>query len=119
MTLYIQSSPFRAPFISDAQTITFDIPTQDPSDVLKRMNIESLFKQNVAYKKTGITAVELTKSPTPQLFAQEPKNTNILKAMDSINQKFGSKTIHLVSSGFYQKQNRCYTTCFNDILVVK
>jgi len=117
--VYMESSPFRTPFISDSQTISFDHPTQDPSDVLKQMNIEALFKKNVPYKKTGITAIELTKTPTPRLFAPKPKNTNALKALDAINQRFGNKTIHLLSSGFYQKNDRSYTTCWEDLLVVR
>lgn len=56
----------------------------------------------------------VTRTPSNKLLLK----TYTLKAIDEINKKFGSHTIHLLSSGPFEKKDRRYTTCWNELLVV-
>jgi len=82
-------------------SVPVTIPTNDDKVLLKIMAavVEKQYLPENGYKKIGITCTELLpESYLPRSLFSDPKevveNTNLLKTIDLLNQRFGENTIH-------------------------
>lgn len=119
------------PIHIESKTILLPFSLSDPIEIMKVLHdyIDSLFKENINFKKIGVIFNDLSKEEHNQTFflfkTPLQNNETLLKAVDAINQKFGKRSIHLSSSMFLQKQEELpinksqnFTTSWNDILKV-
>jgi DNA polymerase V len=130
ITFYMKSSPFVKPSYYDSKTITFERPVDDPISMMSHITpkIEPILKKGVLYKKIGVGAIDLLHNTTEQkpLFGTLLKNhSTLFKSIDEINQKFGRKTVTLLSSGINftsdlenKKRSPKYTTHWGDLMRV-
>lgn len=90
--------------------------------------LNELFVEGFEYKKAGIIACNLIPESHKQLdlFVEEnPKHKNLMKAMDSINKKWGNHQIKLAGQDLkrvwkmkQEKLSKRYTTNLNEIIEI-
>lgn len=88
---------------SSSSSLSF--ATHNPEDILKDIeeDFKLLFRENESYKSTGITVLQLQRMEKVQydLFSEQEsilEKNNLLDAIDSIRDKYGSSAISLASS---------------------
>lgn len=115
--------------------------TNDTFVILKACTdlLEQLYRPGFSFHKAGVTVHDLVSDHSKRalqlnLFETYPQTDtqkkSLLKAIDSLNQRFGSGTIRIASSGVYQKEkgsspylqshkSPAYTTSWKELLIVK
>ncbi len=113
------------------QYTTLDFPSNSCLTINKAVlkMLEKLYEPNSIYKKAGVIVTQLVNDDEIQLNlfeAENPKHYHLMKAIDSCNQKLGSRKIRLASQDLKRtwkmKQNHLsnqYTTKISEILTVK
>lgn len=116
---YSQSIAFKLPF-----------PTNSTIELAKFASIAliKIFKSGFKYKKAGV----IVSNFIPQNYFQlsifqnsDPRHTKLMKAMDKINERFGSHKVHLAaqqSQRWIMNQTQLspnYTTKIDEIITVK
>ena len=138
LTVFICTSPFNDPEKKywGTRTVSLVQQTQDSITLVRAAGVvlESIFRPGFDYKKAGVIVSGLNpvhSSPAilPLFPDEEPVSENhrkkIMMVMDSINQRYGSGSIHLAaeSSANWKPHQELlsprYTTMWSDIIEVR
>ena len=137
LTVFIWTNPFNRLTIDNriyfADSIELPFATSNTNELIHNalQVLKKLYKSNYNYKKAGILAGELKPNSMIQtnLFhslEKEKEGRQLMKVMDSINEKYGKQTLYIASCGRNHTWSRreqfrspCYTTKWNDVLKVK
>jgi DNA polymerase V len=135
MVVFIQTNPFKQNEEQYHRSVS--VPLTDPSDnTLTLTNaaiagLKQIYKSGFRYKKAGVMFTLLADKPTVQqsLFEDmevKGKSAGLMKAMDSINTRFGKSVIRSAAAGTKQdwqmrSGNRSpnYTTRWDELPVVQ
>jgi DNA polymerase V len=112
---------------------TLPVATNSSLELIKYAlyTFEAIFEPGFRYKKAGVLVSEIVPEDRVQssLFdkVDREKHSEIMKAMDRINARFGQSTIKVAVQGIgdlkwklrQAKLSPCYTTRWNDIIKVK
>lgn len=122
ITLYLRTSAFdkrQKRYMAD-YTIQLPVPTEITSELINYaiQALKKIYRPDVTYSKAGVLLSGLTPITTVQqnLFdnIDRTKQAKLLKAIDTINKKFGTDTIKPASLGvtrpWAQRQNRLSDT---------
>lgn len=118
VTVFIGSNFFREDLqqYNNSATCTFITPTADTLEITKAalQALETIYRPGIMYKRSGVMVSDIYEESPIQLNLFDPienrkERTALMKAIDSINQKFGVKTVQLVVEG--QKQEVWKTKC--------
>jgi len=134
ITVFIGTDRFRPmpePY-SNSATYSSTYPTDSNQEIQEWTikTLERIFKQGFEYRKAGIILSGLVPNEnlTKRMFDDEKfqQQHKLMKAIDEINQKFGKDTVRFGSvkteGNWKMKQTRksqCYTTNWNELLVVQ
>ncbi len=129
--VYIRTSPFKPddPFYSNGMTIPLPTPTDDSRQLVNiaLWILKQIYKPNYNYAKAGVMLSELVPAQGVQtdLFSQiqaNPKSTQLMHTIDSINHRLGKESIKLASEGFkrpwkmrQENKSPAYTTRWSDL----
>lgn len=135
LTIFIQTNPFKQNEPQHHQSIS--VPLSDPTDntlTLTTAAIEGLkqiYQSGFRYKKAGVIFNLLADKPTVQrsLFDDievKGKSAGLMRALDSINNRFGSAVIRSAAAGTTQawqmrsdKKSPNYTTRWDELPVAR
>jgi DNA polymerase V len=135
VTIFIQTNSFKPHEPQHHQSIV--IPLNDPSDntltltTAAMKGLKQIYKAGFKYKKAGVMFSLLADKPTVQqsLFDDmevKGKSAGLMKALDSINSRFGSAVIRSAATGTKQdwqmkSGNRSpnYTTRWDELPIVQ
>ena len=135
LTIFMQTNPHKPFEPQHHQSVT--IPLSDPSDNTLRLTtaalkgLKQIYQAGFKYKKAGVMFSLLADKPTVQqsLFDDmevKGKSAHLMKAMDSINSRFGNAVIRTAVSGTKQdwqmrSGNRSpnYTTQWDELPVAR
>lgn len=134
VTVFITTSRFAQERY--AQSITFTLPVATDYTPLLIMQslkaLESIYLQGYEYKKAGVMFLDLSPKNSRQqaLFYQAPVDQavsdNLMKAVDSINKKWGRSTVHFAASGIEKSwqakreyKSSAFTTSWQELLTIK
>jgi DNA polymerase V len=103
MTVFIRTSPFSTPRISNSKTITFPTPTDSSPALLKAAKevLKTMYRPGYEYAKSGVLLSGIVPADTVQdhLFApktdQDDAVSKLMKTVDGINAKWGRGTIDM------------------------
>ena len=130
MMCFASSSPFDEVSYSRRAMHRFPYPTSDVTQITKVVSdlTTQLFSAGVRFYKVGVGLLDLVDGRQEQtdLFNPTPNNRPLMSVFDSLNERYGQRTIFLGAQGIEQKwQMRRqlltprYTTCWNDIPLIK
>lgn len=106
--VYIRSSPFKEGYYSNFTSIELNQPTQDTRILIESAHeaLKLIYRPGIGYKKSGLMLGDLTNSGDVQQFdlltvqkqSVEGEGSSrspeaVLKAIDTINQKYGRHTL--------------------------
>lgn len=134
--VFVSSNPFREDLeqYHAALSYTFAVPTCDTIEITEAalMLAEVLWKRGVQYKKSGVVLNRITpvQGSQGELFDPIPNRTartELMQTIDSLNQRYGVRTVHLGVEGPEQQpwkvksehRSPNYLTDIRDILTVK
>jgi DNA polymerase V len=115
-----------------ASSVQLPIATSNTNELIRYALAitECLYQTDTNYKKAGVLASELSPEQVIQtnLFhSTEPtlKAKKIMQAMDAINQKMGSNTVHFSATGVQEThlrpntnfKSKRFTTCWEELVV--
>jgi DNA polymerase V len=111
-------------------SIKTDFPTSSTFEInrLAQMALKSIYKDGIKYKRAGIIVANLTRAENYQLkffSGENPKHHSVMKTIDKLNSrfvgkvKFGHNDLKRRWKMKQQKLSPCYTTKWNQLLVVK
>lgn len=131
--VFLMTNPFgkkSVPFSAGKFSLLVE-PANDPSLVMGKASelLKKVYRPNLSYKRVGIILMQLMpqKDYQPDLFSSVnyKKRTSLLKAVDTINGKFGKKAIQfgLPKAPGVWKQNRTrsspnFTTMWTELPIV-
>ncbi|RAP37105.1 DNA polymerase V, subunit C [Legionella quinlivanii] len=136
LSVFIRSSPFREDLKQYSNSIGFRLinPTDDVRVITKwaKHCLKKIYRKGVYYQKSGVLLSDLISKShyQPDLFNQPSdqeleRSHSLMKLMDSINAKYGSRTVRLAAEGFRKDwamkrelMSPCYTTRWSDLPVV-
>lgn len=134
MSVFLRTNKFKTelPQYHNGVQIDLPVPTSITSELTKYAlkGFEQIFRESYLYQKVGVMLTELIPENTAQfgLFDDQDrvKGNIATQTMDAINQKFGSNTLTVASSGnkrnWSMKREHLsprYTTYWNDLPTVK
>lgn len=107
VSVFISSNPFREdlPQYMNMATRILDIPTADTMEITAAALAltESLYRPGIQYKKTGVILDRISCGAYQQdmfdSIANRPQRLELSKAVDSLNCRFGVKSVHLAVEG--------------------
>ncbi len=116
INVFIRTNTFAANQKQYQPSVTLPIP-EPTSDTLALTGIalkglKGIFKPGYAYKKAGITLMDLSDGSTvqPDMFSTARDNTKLMAVMDRINTQWGRGTLHSaaegISNGWKMKRER-------------
>jgi len=121
----LSTSPFEKPFYSNNITLSLPLASNYTPDFisLAKWGLQKIFKQGVLYKKCGIILLDLQKASSIQpslLFTEKKQNTELMQAVDRINQKFDKQAIYFAAQEKwehkpYKNKSPRYTTSWSDL----
>lgn len=129
--VFIRSNPFRKDLPQYRQSAFVGLPpTQDTRALTAAMQrgLDRIFKPGIAYKKAGVRLLDLSHTPGHTLFdtGPDPKQTDLMRAMDTLNKRFGYGAVTYgqmpQDRAFYARRTMCspqYTTRWSDLLVAR
>lgn len=117
----------------NSHTIQLPIPTAYTPTIIASAHacLEKLFKKGLIYKKVGIIlddfyAANFIQMNTFCALPDVPKQTEIMKTVDTINRKLGKNKVFFAAIGINQKwhtkrvfKSPAYTTNWNELLTIK
>ena len=129
---FLRTSPFDRgnKYYSNSDSITLGDPTCDTILIINAALsiVRRIFKEGYKYKKGGVLLSGFyVEGEEPQsLFSSvKKKSSNLMLAIDNINQRYGNDTIQIASecqaANWRQKRKNCtqsYTTQINKLLLV-
>jgi len=115
---------------SSSIKLQLDYPTSDSKLIVKRAveGIQRIYKESYRYKKAGIILYELHSSSSVRglLDYDKPRTDSLMRSLDEINYRYGSATLRLAAEGIRrswhmrrEKVSPCYTTSFDQLMIVK
>ena len=115
---------------SSSIKLQLDYPTSDSKLIVKRAveGIQCIYKKGYRYKKAGIILYELHSSSSVRglLDYDKPRTDSLMRSLDEINYRYGSATLRLAAEGIRrswhmrrEKVSPCYTTSFDQLMIVK
>jgi len=115
---------------SSSIKLQLDYPTSDSKLIVKRAveGIKRIYKEGYRYKKAGIILYELHSSSSVRglLDYDKPRTDSLMRSLDEINYRYGSSTLRLAAEGIRrswhmrrEKVSPCYTTSFDQLMIVK
>ena len=132
MSVFVLTNHFnkREKQYSNSIKLQLDYPTNNSMLIVKRAveGIDRIFRQGYRYKKAGIILYELHNSSSVRglLDYDRPRSESLMKSLDEINYRYGNSTLKIAAEGIQKdwcmqrkKISPCYTTRFNEIMVVK
>ena len=132
MSVFVLTNHFnkREKQYSNSIKLQLDYPTNNSMLIVKRAveGIDRIFRQGYRYKKAGIILYELHNSSSVRglLDYDRPRSEFLMKSLDEINYRYGNSTLKIAAEGIQKnwcmqrkKISPCYTTRFNEIMVVK
>ena len=133
ISIFVQGNLFRKelPQYSNNVTISLGGPTSDTGEIVKAAlyGLVKIYQPNIPYKKAGVILLDLHRVGTapPHLFTQpNPRRETLMRTIDQLNHKFGSKTISYgqipQSRTWYMNQkskSHRFTTHWKELLVAK
>jgi len=134
--VFIASNYFREDLdqYSNFASMKFIVKTSDTIEITKAALsiLDSIYQDHIFYKRAGVILSDVTPSFPQQLNLFDPvKNRSaralLMKSVDEINQKYGTKTVMLAVEGDHKQpwavkcEHRTpnYLTDINELLVVK
>ncbi len=134
--VFMQTSFFHEPFISDSRQVAFYMPTSDTVMFIKAAlaAVESMFKAGVPYGKAGVMLFDLYERNKTQgnllTMAAEndaAKRNALMASLDAANHRYGRGTVKFAVEGLGKgvwalKQDHkspSYTTDWDELAVVK
>lgn len=126
MVCFAANSPFDENPVSLRSLHRFAYPTADVTHIshVAFELAKELFQENIRYYKIGVGLIDLVdgKLEQPDLFNPNPNKPELMKAFDTINQRYGSDSIFVAAQGMNQKwsmrRDRLtpqYTTKWRDV----
>ncbi|MFA6321914.1 MAG: Y-family DNA polymerase [Candidatus Buchananbacteria bacterium] len=134
ISVYIRTNRFnRENFYFNSTKIKLNPPTDYSPELITQAQIalKKIFKPGLPYKKAGISLTQLVDKNCiqPNLFENknlENKKERLMRCLDKLNQKFGSKTIGSAAESFcgvsfleQSFKSPSYTTDWQELLLVK
>ena len=136
VTVFVTSNRFREdlPQYGNAVTHTFRTPTSDTLEIAGKAEklLEKIWLPGIRYKKSGVIMTDVRDASVIQgdLFdtvQNRPERKELMYAIDSINHRYGPKTIKLSVEGGkkeawmvkHEHRSQNYLTDINDILTVQ
>ncbi len=135
LTIFIQTNPFKQNEPQHHQSIS--VPLSDPTDNTLTLTtaaiagLKQIYQSGFRYKKAGVIFSLLADKPTVQqsLFYDidvKGKSAGLMKALDSINSRFGNAVIRSAATGTTQawqmrsdKRSPNYTTRWDELPVAR
>lgn len=111
--------------------IKLDSPTNDSMNLISKaiLGLRKIYKDKCLYKKAGIMLADLVPEDHIQYNFFEKfdgRKKNLMKTIDSINNSIGKGSLQFASEGIHKrwkmkfdKKSNCYTTRWNELLIVK
>ena len=130
--VFLRTNKSRLDLAQHRPSIALNLPYASDSSLTISMYainaLKMIFKPNYKYKRLGVVLMEITPNTNRQLniFSNEnPKHISLMQAIDNTNKNCGNK-LRLASQDlgkkWKMKQERlspCYTTNWDDIIIVK
>ena len=125
--VFAHSSPHdSAPMYRKSIYHSFAVPTADTRNFINAVTnaLTVIYRSNVRFYKCGVGLVEISDSRYTQddLFTPSNDNTELMKALDGINDRFGRQTMYFAARGIEEKfkmrrdfLSDCFTTRWKDI----
>ena len=114
ITVFIRTSPFqnKSHYYANARNIDLPIRTNDSIELIKQalIGLKYIYKKGYKYQKSGIILSELKDIALykKNLFSEilsEEKRTNLMKAIDRTNFKYGRNALSIAQAGLKKKWN--------------
>ena len=134
LIVYVKTNRFKEGFYQESQVVNLTQAINDDSNLIKACGnaLEKIFRPNLLYKKAGVMALELMPDDHQQysLFTEDkissPKTEELSKAIDKLNEKYGTGTVHQAACGNQltwkdrkEFKSPSYTTNWNELPIVK
>lgn len=135
ITVFVLSNRFREDLEQyyNSRQITMNVPTNSTMEIVNTaiIALRQIFRKGIMYKKCGVVLSDISSDKAYQQDIFDTKDrlklSRLTKAIDSINNKNGTDTIHLAIQNVSDKgqnirhehRSPCYTTNINDVLIVK
>ncbi len=136
VTVFVGSNRFREDLrqYHNAASVTLPTPTNDTLEIVSAAlsALQSIYAEGVMYKKSGVVVSDIQAADCIQgsLFdkiSNRPQRAQLMTTMDTINHRYGIKTLHLAVEGGReqrwrvkcQKRSRNYLTNINELLTIK
>lgn len=133
ITVFIKTSPFsNQPYYSNSHTVALPSPSSDTGLLVNVAHwiLKRIYRPGFVYQKAGVLLNDLVPDAGVQrdFFFDAPdielkKRSEIMEALDAINQRYGRQTINVASQGFKapwkMRQNfksPNYTTNWGDLM---
>lgn len=136
VSVFVCSNTFRKDLAQygNCGSYRFLVPTSDTTEIARAAIsiLETIYKPGIKYKRSGVWVSGLTDASPIQLklfdpVVNRPQRTELMKTMDSLNQRYGLKTVQLAVEGEatqawkVKSEHRSpnYLTVLEDILEVE
>ena len=132
MSVFVLTNHFnrREKQYSNSIKLHLPYPTNNSIKIVKRAleGIRKIYQSGYRYKKAGVILYGLTRHNVTRGLLDYDRDISdqIMNTMDKVNNRYGSSTLKIASEGIEKiwKMKRenvspCYTTRFDDIVVVK
>ena len=132
--VFIHTNPFATnqPQYYNQAVINLPVSTNDSTELVRyaKQGLQRIFKEGFLYKKAGVIVADIVPEMPFQanLFdtKDRTKYQKAMEAMDVLNTRFGRQKVKIAAQGFDRKWklknerlSPCYTTNFDDILIIK
>lgn len=132
--VFIHTNPFvtNQPQYYNQAVITLPVSTNDSTELVRyaKQGLQRIFKEGFLYKKAGVIVADIVPEMPFQANLFDTKDRTkyhkAMEAMDVLNTRFGRQKVKIAAQGFDRKWklknerlSPCYTTNFDDILVIK
>jgi len=132
MSVFIHTNHFnrKEKQYSNSIRLQLDFPTNNSSLIVKKAveGARIIFRRGFRYKKAGVILYELHDASSVRglLDYDREESDLLMKSLDEVNLRYGSSTLHLAAEGIKKKWSMkrkkispCYTTRFDELMIVK
>ncbi len=136
VTVFVMSNRFRddLPQYANSASVPLLVPTSDTIEITQAAlcALASIWREGILYKKSGVVVSEIVTAEGIQgnLFdpvRNRPQRANLMRTIDSLNHRYGLKTLQLAAEGAAQqpwrvkcehRSGNCLTN-INELLTVR
>ena len=132
VTVYIRTDRFRPdlPQYANAASLRLDVATSDLRELAAASArvLKAIWREGFGYKKAGVTLTDISAGGVQtHLFdaIDRQKQRRLLDAIDEVRRKNGAAAIRVATQrdvvGATRREHRspCYTTCLDEVIVVR